>query len=140
MTRMLRCFVVTVMFLAAVGCSTAPTAEETDSKPSNGAPHPTGTAPSATDPVGVASRWVDDLPGSLPTQQRPAFVDVLQPMSEARVVRVVRLEPERYDAIVATVVESGRKAVTLTIRPDGEDGWQVDRADIGSSSAFWPSL
>jgi hypothetical protein len=118
-------------------CSTAPTPP--DSKQTGDAMHRGHDRTFADDPVGVAERWADDLPDSLPSQQRDEYLEALRPLSEAQVVRLLRLRPDRYRAVVASDVGSGHEAVLLTLQRDS-DAWRVDAVETGASTAYWPTL
>jgi hypothetical protein len=120
-------------------CSTAPTSTPPESKPSGDATHRDRERTFADDPVGVAERWTDGLPDTLPTERRRECLEVLRPLSETKVVRLLRLHPDRYRAVVARDVGSGQDAVLLTIQRSS-DGWRVEAVEIGSSTTHWPSL
>ena len=126
--------------LTLTACSTGDSARAGESKPNAGAEHHNDEEDFAGDPMGVASRWADGLPETLPTDRRDAYLKVLTPLPGARVVRLVRVGAGRYRAVVASEVESGRKAVILSIQRGSEAEWRVDSIDIGASTAYWPNL
>lgn len=126
--------------LILTACSTADSTRAGESKPNAGAEHHNDEGGFAGDPMGVASRWADGLPETLPTDRRDAYLKVLTPMSSARVVRLVRVGAGRYRAVVASEVESGREAIILSIQRGSEAEWRVDSIEIGASTAYWPNL